>query len=183
MATFLKYLHGVGIIPAWAGIVPFLISLSEMLLFCVIGFIIIYFICKTLNKSLIDLNKLLDSEYTAWEKNFVNKLLWKYPLWGFVQQLAIITLFYFMNKIWAQQWLVIIVCSLIFGLLHFPNLYLFLATFGLEQMLLHYFVIYQNIYMVAFIHGFLGTCLMYFSPSIIYTKFSTWKNYWELYRK
>jgi len=183
MSNFMKFLYGIGIIPSWPGLVPFLISLGQALLICLLGFIIIYFICKTLNKSLFNLTELLDKDFTTWEKSFLKRLLWKYPLWGLVQQIAVLTIFYFAGKVFTPQWMLIIICSLIFACFHFPNIYLFLATFGMEQMLLYFFISNPNIYLIGFIHGFLGTCLMYFSPPLVYTKFLTWDNYLKLYKK
>jgi len=179
---FMDFIKWIGIIPAWNGVFPFIVSILQLLIICLLGFFIIYLFCKVLKKETISIVELFDSNVTDWEKKFINKLLWKYPLWGFVQQLVIITIFFFLQRMISSQWICITIAAIIFAGLHFPNLFLALATFGMEQMLLNYFLINHNLYFIGFIHGFLGTTLLFFSPSVIYTRFSTWKNYWELYR-
>lgn len=179
---FLEFLKGIGLIPFFGGVIPFLISILQLFMLCFFGFIIFYLICKTINKKFnFSFNEILNKDITNWEKTFLSKLFWKYPLWGFVQQLIILIIFYFLRRVFSD-WIAIIIASFIFAGLHFPNLFLFLATYGLEQTLLAYFLHCYNLYFIAFIHGFLGTVLMYFAPSVLYTRFSTWKNYWELYK-
>lgn len=175
------FLKMIGIIPKWTGILPFALSIGGTVIICMIGFGLIYLICRAINKQIYDIKNLLDNEYNTWEKNFLAKLLWKYPLWGFVQQLIIIIVYVFLRKIFID-WVAISIASLIFASLHYPNLFLFLATFGIEQLILNFFNFHGNLYINGFIHGFLGTTLLYFSPPILFTKFSTWKNYWELYK-
>jgi len=181
MEKFLIFLKGIGLIPVYLTITQVFISIFIALSICILGFFIIYFICKKLNKSLIKLNELVDKNVTEWEKKFLKKLFWKYPLWGFVQQIVILIIFYFLRKIFNDS-IAIVIASSIFGLLHYPNLFLFLATFGIEQMFLTFFTYFPNAYLLGFMHGFLGTTLLYFSPSLLYTKFTVWKNYWELYK-
>lgn len=176
MLNFLKW---IGIIPQFNNL---FVSMFQMIVICLLGIFSIYFTCKKINKNLQDIEKFVDKEVTNWEKNFLKKLLWKYPLWGFIQQLVMIIIFYFIKKIIVTDWIAIAITSLIFAGLHYPNIYLGLAVFGMEQLLLNYLLLYHNLYFIGFIHGFLGTSLLYFSPSIIYTRFSTWKNYWELYK-
>lgn len=177
---FLNFLKWIGIIPEFNNL---LLSLIQMFIICGVGFIFIYLICEQINNKILKIKDLVDKEVTEYEKKFLKKLFLKYPLWGFVQQLIMVIIFYYVRKLFNSDWISITVTSLIFVLFHFPNLYLSLAVFGLEQLLLNYFLLYHNLYFISFIHGFLGTALLYFSPSIVYTRFTIFKNYWELYKE
>ncbi len=177
----MKFLNDVGIIPNLS-LSQTLYSVCYMFLICLIGIFAIYFINKKINKNLISLNDLFDENFTSWEKNFLKRFFVQYPLWGFVQQLAIVVIFYFLRKVFNLN-VSIIIASFIFSAFHFPNLFLCLAVFGFEQVLLYYFSQYNVLYFLGFIHGVLGTSLMYFSPRILFTNFSVWKKYEELYKK
>jgi len=177
----MNFLNSIGIIPT-LNFAQTIEAIVFMLLICIIGFFAIYFINKKINKNLISLNDLFDENFTSWEKNFFKRFFVQYPLWGFVQQLAIVIIFYFLRKVLNIN-IAIIISSFIFAAFHYPNLFLCLATFGIEQVLLYYFTQYNVLYFLGIMHGILGTSLMYFSPRIIFTNFAVWKKYEELYKK
>ena len=177
----MNFLNSIGIIPT-LNFAQTIEAIVFMLLICIIGFFAIYFINKKINKNLYVLKKIFDEDFTSWEKSFLKRFFVQYPLWGFVQQLAIVIIFYFLRKVLNIN-IAIIISSFIFAAFHYPNLFLCLATFGIEQVLLYYFTQYNVLYFLGIMHGILGTSLMYFSPRIIFTNFAVWKKYEELYKK
>jgi len=177
MINFLKL---IGIIPA--PITWYCIKETLFILFFGISIIILFTKILNVNFPIKNVQQLFDNNLTNWEKRFYKSLFWKYPLWACVQQLVVVLIFVLLRK-FMSDFNAVIVASALFVLMHFPNLFLGLAVFGMEQVLLNYFLIFRNIYFIALIHGVFGTLLCYLSPSILYTKFPTWYDYYKLYKK
>ncbi|MCR4421451.1 MAG: hypothetical protein NUV32_03120 [Exilispira sp.] len=168
------------------GIVPPPIThyfIRESLFILIIGIILIIIFCKTININFpeISIRRLIKREMDEWEKKFYRKLLWQYPIWGFVQQFFMVVIFVFIRKL-VSDYNAVLITSAIFVVLHYPNLFLGLLVFGLEQMFLNHFMIFRNLYALGIFHGVFATLLLFFSPSVLYTKFYILTDYIKLYR-
>jgi hypothetical protein len=175
----MNFLKETGIIPP--PITDYFIKESLLILFFGVALIIIF--CKTINNNFPELSirKLIKKEMNEWEKKFYKKLLWQYPLWGLFQQFFMILIFLFIRK-FVSDFNAILITSAFFVLLHYPNLFLGLLVFGLEQMFLNHFLIFRNLYALAVFHGVFATLLLFLSPSVLYTKFYILSDYIKLYK-
>jgi uncharacterized protein len=88
-----------------------------------------------------------------------------YPLWGVVQQFLVIGLVagnmndlnsYKFNKV-----TIILITALLFGLLHYPVLWLMAATFILALLYGLIYLTSRNIYVMGLFHGWLGGIFFY----------------------
>ena len=121
-----------------------------------------------------------DGKLDIKEKWFLNKFTWKYPLWGLIQEFGNLLMFNILQHYFPQNTLFnIIIVSAIFCFFHFPNILLMGFTFGMAEMFLIHYITYHNIYILAILHGTLGTILMSFSPRFINTSFQIWGKYIE----
>jgi len=175
----MNFLKEVGIIPP--PITNYFIKQSLSILF--FGVVLIIIFCKTININFpeISIRRLIKKELNEWEKKFYKKLLWQYPIWGLVQQFFMVVIFIFIRRL-VSDFNAILITSAFFVLLHYPNLFLGLLVFGLEQMFLNHFLIFRNLYALAFFHGVFATLLLFLSPSVLYTKFFILTDYIKLYR-
>ena len=165
------------------GLLNPLSGLLDILIVTVIMWLIIYFMSKIL-KSFPEMLA-IDGKINAWERMFYRRLLIRYPIWGFTQQLVVILIYVGLNylfpdgKYFMNRFIVLV----LFTIAHFPNPLLMFVAPLITAMFIDHFNIYQNIYVLGISHGVLATTLMYFIPPKIHTSFSIWRNYWRYYHK
>lgn len=88
-----------------------------------------------------------------------------YPIWGTIQQFLVISLVAgnlhdLKLKGW-NDWLVIFVAALLFGLVHYPYWWLVLGTFVLAMFYGYIFLKERNVYAMGLFHGWLGAIFFY----------------------
>lgn len=107
----------------------------------------------TLNKSKVDILHLLP-------------VLALYPLWGIVQQFLMICIvaenlsgFKILSR---HKPVVIVIASILFGLIHFPDFSLMIFTFAMETAFLVIYYKWRNLWAVGLAHGWIATFLLYY---------------------
>jgi uncharacterized protein len=92
-------------------------------------------------------------------------ILLLYPLWGIIQQFLLIALtagnLYDYKNVKIPKVFIIIITSSLFGLIHYPFVWLMIGTFILA---IFYSLIYlrqRNIYALGIFHGWLGAFIFY----------------------
>ncbi len=92
-------------------------------------------------------------------------ILFTYPIWGIIQQYLLIALvagnLNEMDSISWNQNVIIVVTSVLFSVVHYPDLWLMIGTFPLA---LYYGYIYlqnRNLYVLGTFHGWLGAFFYY----------------------
>lgn len=88
-----------------------------------------------------------------------------YPIWGTIQQFLVISLVAgnlhdLKLKEW-NDWLVIFIAALLFGLVHYPYWWLVLGTFVLALFYGYIFTKDRNVYAMGLFHGWLGAIFFY----------------------
>jgi len=176
----MEFLKEIGILPP--PISDSFIKESLLILFVGVGIIVLF--CRTININYpkISIRNLIKKDKSEWERKFYKKLVWQYPIWGFIQQFFMVLFFVFIRR-FVNDFNAVLITSSLFVVLHYPNLFLGLLVFGMEQMLLNHFLIYRNLYVLGIFHGFFATLLLFLSPSVLYTKFYILTDYIKLYKK
>jgi len=121
----------------------------------------------------------LDFKISLKEKKLYGMMFVLYPLWGLVQQFAILFFYYFLCVVFPNSPYNLFIGASLFMLLHFPNIFLMFFAFGIELLFMNYYIRTGNIIMIAFIHGILGTILKTFYPKKISTSFNIFYAYWK----
>lgn len=92
-------------------------------------------------------------------------ILFLYPIWGIIQQFLLIALtagnLYDYKNARIPKAIIILVTALLFGLIHYPFVWLMTGTFLLA---IFYSLIYlkqRNIYALGIFHGWLGALIFY----------------------
>lgn len=88
-----------------------------------------------------------------------------YPIWGTIQQLLVISLVAgnlhdLKLKGW-NDWLIVFVAALLFGLVHYPYWWLVGGTFVLAMFYGYIFLKERNVYTMGLFHGWLGAIFFY----------------------
>jgi membrane protease YdiL (CAAX protease family) len=88
-----------------------------------------------------------------------------YPIWGTIQQFLVISLVAgnlhdLKLKRW-NDWLVVFVAALLFGLVHYPYWWLVGGTFVLAMFYGYIFLKQRNVYAMGIFHGWLGAIFFY----------------------
>ena len=88
-----------------------------------------------------------------------------YPIWGTIQQFLVISLVAgnlhdLKLKGW-NDWLVIFIAALLFGLVHYPYWWLVVGTFILAMFYGYIFLKERNVYAMGLFHGWLGAIFFY----------------------
>jgi membrane protease YdiL (CAAX protease family) len=88
-----------------------------------------------------------------------------YPIWGTIQQFLVISLVAGnLHDLKLKGWndfLVVFVAALLFGLVHYPYLWLMGATFVLALFYGYIFLKERNVYAMGLYHGWLGAIFFY----------------------
>lgn len=89
-----------------------------------------------------------------------------YPVWGTIQQFLMVGLVASnlrdIDRIKIPSWLVILITSFLFSVVHFPSLPLVIATFVLGMIYTILFLRYQNVLVLGIYHGWLGAFFYFF---------------------
>lgn len=106
-----------------------------------------------LNKSKVDILHLLP-------------VLALYPVWGIVQQFLMICIvaenLSGFKKLSRSKPVVIVITSILFGLIHFPDFSLMIFTFAMEVAFLAIYFKWRNLWAVGLAHGWIATFLLYY---------------------
>ena len=97
--------------------------------------------------------------------NFIPSLV-LYPLWGIAQQFLILGLVAgnlqdIRSRIIPKP-LIILIASILFCMVHYPNLKLIIATFLLALVYTSIYLRYRNLWTLGILHGWLGSFFYYF---------------------
>jgi uncharacterized protein len=103
-----------------------------------------------------------DSINVTWH---IIPVLMLYPLWGVIQQFLVIGLvagnLNEMSKPALNTWMIIFITALLFGLIHYPYLWLMGGTFVLALLYGYVYLRVKNIYALGLFHGWLGALFFY----------------------
>lgn len=123
-----------------------------------------------------------DGHLSEEEKKFLFSAFWTYLISAFIQQAAIIILFQLLITIIPLN-LAIIGSALIFMLLHYPNIVLSYAVFGMELFLLILLTLTGPIIIpgMIFTHSLLATCLLFMFPEEVHKNFQVWFGFFKRY--
>ena len=89
-----------------------------------------------------------------------------YPVWGVFQQYLMVDLIagnlnklavHKLNKFW-----IILLTSLIFSFVHYPNLFLIIFTFSMEVVFMTVFMKWRNLWALGLAHGWIASFLLYY---------------------
>jgi uncharacterized membrane protein len=111
---------------------------------------------------------------------------WQYLLWALIQQIIVIivywVLFYYVTP---DKLYCVAIAAMIMGLIHFPNLVLLFAVFGMEYFLLSMFSKFGIVYLpfMVFTHAFLASALLKFYPEAVTKGFRVLWSFWKVYKK
>ena len=91
-------------------------------------------------------------------------VLFLYPLWGIIQQflmLSIIsqTLSTFVN-IKVNRYVIVLIVSALFSLIHYPSFFLMIFTFFLEIIFISAYFKWRNLWAIGIAHGWIATFLL-----------------------
>lgn len=104
----------------------------------------------------------LDSIILTWH---ILPLLILYPLWGVIQQFLLIALTAGNMLDWEgskmPKWLSILLSAVLFGLIHYPFIWLMVGTFGLALFYGYVFGKVRNIFALGIFHGWLAAIFYY----------------------
>lgn len=88
-----------------------------------------------------------------------------YPIWGTVQQFLVIALFggnlYDLKNFKIKKSFIIILTALLFGLVHYPDIWLVFGTFILALLYGSIYLKIRNVYAMGLFHGWLGGIFYY----------------------
>ncbi len=97
---------------------------------------------------------------------YILLVLLLYPLWGIIQQFIMLEVILinlvkaFNGK--ANTFLWVIIVSILFGIVHYPNFFLMIYTFCLELVLASVYLKWRNLMAIGITHGWVATFLLYF---------------------
>lgn len=168
-----EFLFQIGLINPTAG-------WAHALIFAALMVAIIVGMSKKTDAMFIDFK---DGLHTPDEIYFYQHFLYKYPVWGTIQQFIVFTLLYIGRSYFPDAYWIDILIAMVFGMFHFPNWFLVMPTIGLAMIFIQFMDQYHNLYAVGVVHGMLGTCMGRLSPKAISTSFMTWSNYANYQKK
>lgn len=94
-------------------------------------------------------------------------ILFAYPLWGLIQQFIVAGLvagnLKAIRRPRFQKYQIILVTSLLFSLLHYPDGLLMLFTFIMQWFFTTAFLRWKNIWPLGLYHGIIATVLLFFA--------------------
>jgi hypothetical protein len=89
-----------------------------------------------------------------------------YPVWGVFQQYLMVDLIAGnLDKLAGQKLsksLIIILTSLIFCFVHYPNFFLMIFTFSMEVVFMTVFMKWRNLWALGLAHGWIASFLLYY---------------------
>jgi uncharacterized protein len=89
-----------------------------------------------------------------------------YPLWGIVQQFMVIGVLaeslQNLKAVSANKYIVILLTSSIFSLVHYPGILLMAFTFAMEVIFLTVYFKWRNLWAIGLAHGWIATFLIYY---------------------
>lgn len=93
-------------------------------------------------------------------------ILLLYPLWGIVQQFLMLGILYnnlsdmFGSRL--NRYVLIIIVSLLFSAIHYPDLFLMILTFGMEIVFITVYLRWRNLWAIGIVHGWIATFALFF---------------------
>lgn len=89
-----------------------------------------------------------------------------YPIWGVFQQYIMLGLFADnltnFKRVNLGNFTLLIITSVVFSLIHFPDYFLMIYVFGLEACFFIVWTRFKNIWAIGLVHGWIGTFLLFF---------------------
>jgi len=89
-----------------------------------------------------------------------------YPVWGIVQQFMMICIvaenLSGLKKLSRNKPLVIVITSILFGLIHFPDFSLMIFAFVMEIAFLVIYYKWRNLWAIGLAHGWISTFLLFY---------------------
>lgn len=103
-----------------------------------------------------------DSIQVTWH---ILPIMLLYPVWGIVQQFLVIALvagnLQDMQNRRLKSSVIVMVTALLFGLIHYPYLWLMIGTFVLALLYGYVYLKVRNLYVLGLFHGWLGGLFFY----------------------
>jgi uncharacterized protein len=89
-----------------------------------------------------------------------------YPLWGIIQQFMVAGVLaeslQNLRSVSSNRYIIILLTSSIFGLVHYPGILLMAFTFTMEVIFLTVYFRFRNLWAIGLIHGWAATFLLYY---------------------
>lgn len=89
-----------------------------------------------------------------------------YPLWGIIQQFMMVGIVVEILRntqlVKTGMTLVILLASILFSLIHFPDIRLMVFTFAMEVVFLTVYNKWRNLWAIGLVHGWIATFLLYY---------------------
>jgi hypothetical protein len=89
-----------------------------------------------------------------------------YPLWGLIQQFLMLGVIsqnlrsLFVTKV--NHFVIIIIVSALFSLIHYPSFFLMVVTFFLEMLFITVYFKWKNLWAIGIAHGWVATFLLFY---------------------
>lgn len=124
----------------------------------------------------------IDGKLSKKEAKFLKSAFWDYLISAWIQQTIIIIGFSLIKDLIPLN-IAIISAAFIFMLLHFPNMVLSFAVFGMELFLLILYTLAGPIIIpgMIFTHSLLATCLLFMFPEEVHYNFQVWFGFFKRY--
>jgi hypothetical protein len=107
--------------------------------------------------------KINDSLYFSWH---IIPVLIFYPLWGIIQQFLMLSIILqnlniFVN-IKINRYVIVLIVSALFSLIHYPSFFLMIFTFFLEIIFISAYFKWRNLWAIGIAHGWIATFLLFY---------------------
>lgn len=101
--------------------------------------------------------------YFSWR---ILPVLALYPLWGIIQQFLMLGIISQnlgrLNSIKGNRYGIVLIVSVLFSLMHFPDFLLMIFTFCLEILFITVYFKWKNLWAIGIAHGWIATFLLYY---------------------
>jgi hypothetical protein len=89
-----------------------------------------------------------------------------YPIWGLIQQFLMLGIItqnlssLFVTKV--NRYMIVIIVSVLFSLIHYPSYFLMIVTFFLETLFITVYFKWKNLWAIGIAHGWIATFLLFY---------------------
>lgn len=89
-----------------------------------------------------------------------------YPVWGIVQQFLMLGIIsqnlHTLFSKHVHRYVVILLVSTLFSLVHYPDYFLMIFTFFLEMVFISVYFTWKNLWTIGIAHGWIGTLILFY---------------------
>ena len=93
-------------------------------------------------------------------------VLFLYSLWGIIQQFIMLGIIsnsmVSIAEVKINKYLLIVLISILFSLIHYPDFFLMIFTFSLELIFITVYLKWRNLWAIGIAHGWIASFILYF---------------------